>query len=137
MQFPKFDGLEPKLLPSTEISCDFRMVDFSMTAKKKPNREPRRRKGRNIPGERGSDSKRSVESETSRPFGGEQSGDVQGLSNVERADSESVEELFEEGNAFEAGAVKGVENAEDADEAEARTHQALQDDVPPEYRDSD
>ena len=108
-----------------------------MTAKKKPNREPRRRKGRNTAGGDGGDSKRSVESETSRPFGGEQPGDVQGLSHVERADSESVEELLEEGNAFEAGAVKGVEDAEDADEAEARTHEVLQDDVPPEYRNKD
>jgi hypothetical protein len=108
-----------------------------MTAKKKPNREPRRRKGRNTSGGKGSDSNRSVESETSRPFGGEQSGDVQGLSNVERADSESVEELIEEGNAFEAGVVKDVEDAEDVHEAEARPHQVLQDDVPPEYRDKD
>src|SRR5262245_12812169 len=48
------------------------------------------------------------------PSGG-QSGDLQGLSGVERADSESVEELLEEGNAFEAGVVMGVENADDAD----------------------
>jgi hypothetical protein len=106
-------------------------------AKKKPNREPRRRKGRNTPGGKGGDSKKSVESETFRPFGRRQSGDVQGVSNVERADSESVEELLEEGNAFEAGAVRGVEDAEDADEAEARSHELLQDDVPPEYRDKD
>src|SRR6266851_4603437 len=33
---------------------------------------------------------------------GEQSGDLQGLSNVQGADSESVDELLEEGNAFEA-----------------------------------
>jgi hypothetical protein len=39
---------------------------------------------------------------------GEQSGDLQGLSNVEGADSESVDELLEEGNAFEADVVKGV-----------------------------
>ena len=40
-----------------------------------------------------------------------QSGDVQGLSSVEDVDSESVEELLEEGQAFEAEAVSGVENA--------------------------
>src|SRR6267142_2816090 len=44
---------------------------------------------------------------------GEQSGDLQGLSNVEGADSESVQELLEEGNAFEAEVVKGVEDAGD------------------------
>src|SRR5260370_39332825 len=99
-----------------------------MSAKKKANEEPRNRKSRNIPGGKGGVRKRSVESESSRPFGREQSGDVQGLSNVERADSESVEELLEEGNSFEAGAVKGVEDAEDADEAEVHTHQVPQDD---------
>jgi len=40
---------------------------------------------------------------------GEQSGDLQGLSNVQRADSESVDELLEQGNAFEAEVLKGVE----------------------------
>jgi len=54
---------------------------------------------------------------------GEQSGDLQGLSNVQGADSESVDELLEEGNAFEADVVKGVEDAEDADEGEVRTHE--------------
>ena len=54
---------------------------------------------------------------------GEQSGDLQGLSNVESADSESVDELLEEGNAFEADAVKGVEDAEDADEGEVHSHE--------------
>jgi N utilization substance protein A len=64
---------------------------------------------------------------------GGQSGDLQGLSNVQGADSESVDELLEEGNAFEADAVKGVEDAEEADEEEAHTHQVPQDDVPGEY----
>jgi hypothetical protein len=64
---------------------------------------------------------------------GEQSGDLQGLSNVQGADSESVDELLEEGNAFEAEAVKGVEDAELADEKEVRTHEVPQDDVPGEY----
>ena len=63
---------------------------------------------------------------------GEQSGDLQGLSNVQGADSESVDELLEEGNAFEADVVKGVE---DADAGEVRTHEVPQDDVPGEYLD--
>src|ERR1700674_3391050 len=66
---------------------------------------------------------------------GGQSGDLQGLSNVEGGDSESVDELLEEGNAFEAEVVKGVEDAGDADEGEVRTHEVPQDDVPGEYRD--
>jgi hypothetical protein len=57
---------------------------------------------------------------------GEQSGDLQGLSNVESADSESVDELLEEGNAFEAEVVKGVEDAEDADEVEVQIHEVPQ-----------
>jgi hypothetical protein len=66
---------------------------------------------------------------------GEQSGDLQGLSNVQRADSESVDELLEQGNAFEADAVKGVEDAGDADEREVRSHEGPQDDVPGKYLD--
>ena|SRR5271156_438065 len=66
---------------------------------------------------------------------GEQAGDLQGLSNVEGADSESVDELLEEGNAFEADVVKGVEDAEDDDEVEVHTHEVPQDDVPGEYLD--
>jgi hypothetical protein len=66
-----------------------------------------------------------------------QSGDLQGLSHSETADSESVEELLEEGNTFEAGAVIGVEDAESADEKEVRTHEVPEDDVPGEYLDKD
>ncbi|SPF48568.1 hypothetical protein SBA1_870007 [Candidatus Sulfotelmatobacter kueseliae] len=51
---------------------------------------------------------------------GEQSGDLQGLSHLEAADSESVDELIGEGNAFEADVVAGVESAGDADEKEVR-----------------
>lgn len=68
---------------------------------------------------------------------GAQSGDLQGLSSVQGADSESVEELIEEGNAFEADAVTGVEDAEKADEKEVRTHEVSEDDVPEEYLDRD
>jgi N utilization substance protein A len=68
---------------------------------------------------------------------GGQSGDLQGLSSIEGADSESVDELLEEGNTFEAEAVKGVQDAGDADEGEVHTHEVPQDDVPGEYRDKD
>lgn len=64
-----------------------------------------------------------------------QSGDLQGLSNVQGADSESVDELLEEGNAFEADVVTGVEEAGGADEREVRTHEVSEDDVPEEYLD--
>ena len=68
---------------------------------------------------------------------GRQSGDLQGLSRVEEADSESVDELVEEGNAFEAGAVAGVEEADDEDTREVHTHEVPEDDVPEEYLDKD
>jgi hypothetical protein len=69
------------------------------------------------------------------PRYGGQSGDLQGLSSREGANSESVEELLEEGNAFEAEIVKGVQDADD--EGEVRTHEVPEDDVPGEYRDKD
>ncbi|MGO9897501.1 MAG: hypothetical protein ACLPX8_25205 [Bryobacteraceae bacterium] len=68
---------------------------------------------------------------------GGQSGDTQGLSDVAEAGSESVEELLEEGQSFEAEAVGGVENAPDPDVAEVHTRQVPEDDVPSEYLDRD
>ena len=69
-------------------------------------------------------------------FGG-QSGDLQGLSNIEGADSESVGELLEEGNAFEAEVVKGVEDVPDADQGEVRTHQTRDElDLPEDFREN-
>ena len=84
----------------------------------------------------------SVDSVVFEPKGlgarsGGQSGDLQGLSNRAGADSESVDELLEEGNAFEAEIVKGVEDAPDADEGEVRTHEVPEDDVPEEYLEKD
>jgi len=68
---------------------------------------------------------------------GGQSGDLQGLSSVEGADSESVDELLQEGNAFEADVVTGVEDAGNTDEKEVRTHEVPEDDVPSEYLDKE
>jgi hypothetical protein len=64
-------------------------------------------------------------------------GDFGGVSIVENADSESADELLEEGQTYEAGIVRGVENADEADEAEVTTHEVPQDDVPREYDDKD
>ena len=58
-----------------------------------------------------------------------QSGDIQGLSDVETADSESVRELVEDGQDYEAGIVDGVENAPDADQGEIKTREVPLDDV--------
>jgi hypothetical protein len=70
------------------------------------------------------------------PSRDEEAGDLQGLSNRAVADSESVEELVEEGNALEAEAIEGVEDAPDADQGEVKTHEVPEDD-PPEYLDKD
>jgi len=87
--------------------------------------------------------KKSASSDSARVSGfdprsrSEQSGDLQGLSRRESADSESVDELVEEGNAFEAEVVAGVERAGDEDEREVRTREVPEDDVPGEYLDKD
>jgi ABC-type thiamine transport system substrate-binding protein len=59
------------------------------------------------------------------------------LRKVARANSESVEELAEEGQSFEADVVVGVEEAEDAEESEVVTHEVPEDDVPSEYDDNE
>lgn len=62
-----------------------------------------------------------------------QSGDTQGLSEYEDSDSESVTELLEEGQAYEASVISAIENAPPADVAEVRTREVPEDDVPEEY----
>jgi hypothetical protein len=66
-----------------------------------------------------------------------QSGDTQGLSDVAEAGSQSVEELVEEGQSFEAEVISGVEDAPDPDVAEVHTKQVPEDDVPSEYLEKD
>jgi hypothetical protein len=66
-----------------------------------------------------------------------QSGDIQQLHNRAEADSESVEELIEEGNSFEAGTVEGVEDAKGPDVSEVTTREVPEDDVPAEYLDDE
>jgi hypothetical protein len=68
---------------------------------------------------------------------GGQSGDTQGIAAGPDVDSESVEELLQEGQSYEAEVVEGVENAPDPDQGEVRTREVEQDDVPDEYRDKD
>ena len=65
---------------------------------------------------------------------GELSGDLEGLSAAERTNSESVEELAEEGQDLEAELVQGVERAPDPDQEEVRVHRAPQKEVP-DYKD--
>ena len=68
---------------------------------------------------------------------GDHAGDDQGLPNIPEADSESVKELVDEGQTFEASAVDGVEEAPEPDTSEVWTRQVSEDDVPPEYLEQD
>jgi hypothetical protein len=94
-----------------------------------------RRKPRRVRGKRQSANAAVFEPKGLGARSGGQSGDLQGLSNTEGADLESVGELLEEGNAFEAGVVKGVEDA--GDDGAVFTHEVPADEVPEEYRDKD
>ena len=103
------------------------------------NKKPARRKARRTP--RGpQEVTNPVAIRGRRGLGsasGGQSGDTQGLSERESADSESVTELAEEGQDYEAEVVSGVENAKDPDQGEVTTSEVPEDDVPPEYQDRD
>jgi N utilization substance protein A len=107
-----------------------------------PGRTARPNNTRIIRGSLASRGEQSVETINLRPKGldsksGGQSGALQGLSDVEIASSESVDELLEEGNAFEAEIVKGVEDAPDADQGEVRTHQRPEEeDLPEDFREN-
>ena len=77
-----------------------------------------------------------MEDNQTGPATGGQSGDTQGLSGIAEATSESVRELAEEGQYFEAAVISGIENAPDADASEVRTREVPEDDVPLEYLES-
>lgn len=108
----------------------------SAVAKKTP-RAKTRPAGKRARGRGQSAAIESFASEQVRARSAGQSGDLQGLSDRAESNSESVDELIEEGNAFEAGIVSGVEEADGEDEREVHTHEVPEDDVPSEYLDED
>jgi hypothetical protein len=57
-------------------------------------------------------------------------GDLQELSTQELSDSESVEELAEEGQDLEGELIKGVEEAPEADQGQVKAHKFPQKDAP-------
>jgi hypothetical protein len=63
-----------------------------------------------------------------------QSGDTQGLSGLDVAESQSVRELVEEGQPFEAEVVDAVENAPPPESGPLSPREVPEDDVPDEYR---
>ena len=70
------------------------------------------------------------------PESGGQSGDAQDLETDSEAGDESVEELSEDDQAYEAGVIEGVEKAGDHPERPARSHEdrrpAHESELPPE-----
>lgn len=72
---------------------------------------------------------REVEA-TPQEHRGDLAGDLQGLSSTQLFDSESVIELSEEGQDFEAELIEGIEEAPDPDQQEVHVHEAPQKSVP-------
>jgi len=95
------------------------------------------RNGRKSPRTRGQGEAAPFTRQRTRNHSGELSGDLQGLPEIEHLDSENLLELIEEGNAFEANVLTGVEDAEDNEGKEVHTHEVPEDDVPGEYLDQD
>src|SRR6202035_2957993 len=116
-----------------------KVVSKKTTSKKRVTKKPPLKKTTPIrvmlKKNRAREKQQSVATVASEPEGrrarsGGQAGDLQGLASKAGADSESVDELLEEGNAFEAEVVKGVQDAPDADTGEVVAHEVPEDDVP-------
>ena len=63
-----------------------------------------------------------VDENDSQAVTGQLSGDVQKLSPRELSNSESVEELVEEGQDLEGELIEGIENVPSADQGDVKTH---------------
>ena len=132
-----------KFTRKARLAAKIKPTAKSKAAKSKPAKNKVSRKKKTVrataPVRRKS---QSVETVSLEPKGlgtraGVGAGDLQDISILENVDSESAEELLEEGQAFEAGIISGVEDAPDADKSEVTTHEVPQDDVPGEYDDKD
>jgi hypothetical protein len=64
-------------------------------------------------------------------------GDAEGLSDSAESSSQSVAELLDEGQSFEASVLNGIENARNADDGPIKTREVREDDVPAEYLDDE
>jgi hypothetical protein len=88
------------------------------------------RKARRIPGSAANVEIVPVLPRGRGPYTGGQSGDIQGLPALEGAGPESVIELAEEGQDYEAELVSGLESAPDADQGEVRSRRFREESVP-------
>jgi N utilization substance protein A len=134
---PKKNTNKKKVKPKKPLRKKATPKKVARSKKAAPKKKKAAKQKRKAP-----EKSQSVATVTFEPKGlgansGGQSGDLQGLSDLAGADSESVDELLEEGNAFEAEVVKGVQDAPDADQGEVRTHEVPEDDVPEEYLEKD
>ena len=125
----KKSARKKKAAPKKRLSAKKKAVAKKKPARRKKISAPQKREVTNTFAPR---DRRGLGSDA-----GGQSGDTQGLARNEAADSESVEELIEEGQDFEAEVVNGVEHAKDPDQGEVTTSEVPEDDVPGEYDDKD
>ena len=123
---PKKKKAAPKKKKAAKTTKKFKAAKVKKTAKKKAVKR-RRPRSRQTPNEAAPMAK--------GPGSGAagQAGDIEGLSEVEDMDSESVTELVEEGQDYEAEVASAVENAPDPDEAEI-TAEIHEDDADPARR---
>lgn len=126
----KIKGKKSKVRKSTPVRAKLKAKPRKRSAKKPPARPARR-------AARGRTEKAELVAYEARGIGARsagQAGDTQGISASPTAGSESVEELLEEGQSFEAEILNGVERAADPDQSEVVTKEVEADDVPEEYR---
>jgi hypothetical protein len=99
--------------------------------RKNPVQRKKARKKKTIRGKAANVEIAAVELRGLGPRAGGQSGDIQGLPGLEESGPESVEELAEEGQDYEAEVIAGVENVPDADQGGVRSRRIREDDLPP------
>ena len=125
-----------KSLKATKTKATAKIARGSKVARKKSSKKPARRR-RLVRGVDEVSTGAPFEARRINPIPAGASGDDQKLSRIEGVDSESVEELADEGQSYEAAAISGVEDALDPDQSEVTTKERPQDDVPGEYDDRD
>lgn len=129
--------------PKSRKSAASKKVHTKAAIKTKPARKKKANKAKPKPARRklrGRPSEGELVSYGQRGLGARsagQAGDTQGIAGGADVNSESVEELLEEGQSFEAEVLEGVENAPEPDQGRVRTRQVPEDDVPEEYREPD
>src|SRR3954470_13876699 len=110
-------GIGPKTVEKISIAVNsyFSSLEAGETPGSAPNND--------VPEDQPTGENESGNIDDVGPDSAGQSGDTQNISELEDANTESVSELMEEQQTFEAAVVSGVESAPPADEAEVTTHE--------------